>query len=125
MAGSPTGLDPLIGMNDADKPLRSKVLAVPEYRERYLRNLRELAEQSLNWEALGPFIASQTKLIGDSVNEETRGLVSYGEFVAATCEETERVTDTQRPGPPGLPLKSFVDGRHQFLIDYKPNVEEK
>ena len=41
---SPLELDPLIGMDDSSKPLRSKVLAVPKYRE-ILANLRKLSRK--------------------------------------------------------------------------------
>ncbi|MEO8270324.1 MAG: CotH kinase family protein, partial [Aureliella sp.] len=50
----PLELDPLIGMDDPSKPLRSKVLAVPQYREKYLANLSTLAEKCLDWNELGP-----------------------------------------------------------------------
>ncbi|MEM0927333.1 MAG: spore coat protein CotH, partial [Planctomycetota bacterium] len=64
---SVTGLDPLVAITDRDKPLRSKVLAVPKYREQYLSNLRTLADRSLRWENIGPLIESHAALIEDSV----------------------------------------------------------
>ena len=38
-------LDPLVGLNDTTKPLRSKLLAVPALRQRYLSYVREIAEK--------------------------------------------------------------------------------
>ena len=49
--GGPT-LDPLIGLDDPSKPLRSKLLAVPGLRTRYLAYVREIAENGStgkNW----------------------------------------------------------------------------
>lgn len=123
-SASPTGLDPLVAIRDRDKPLRSKLLAVPEYREQYLQNLKTLAEKSLNWETLGPIVASQAELLNESVKEETRGLSSYEAFVAATAAKEPSESEEQRFGPPTLSLKQFIDGRHQFLINYKPSEDK-
>ena len=46
-------LDPLVGLDDASKPLRSKLLAVPALRARYLRYVREIAERWLDWQYAG------------------------------------------------------------------------
>lgn len=123
-------------MDDSQKPLRSKVLAVPKYRTQYLQNLTTLAE-SLKWKTLGPFITSQAKLIGPSVKAETRSLTTHQLFLEATSSAGEQRADEQRneeqrneerrneerrPGPPRVSLKDFLDGRHQFLVDYEPEA---
>ena len=41
--GASAELDPLVGLDDATKPLRSKLLAVPALRERYLSYVRDIA----------------------------------------------------------------------------------
>ena len=41
-------------MNDESKPLRSKLLAVPALRARYLSYVRDIAEKWLDWKTLGP-----------------------------------------------------------------------
>ena len=97
---SPLELDPLIGMDDVDKPLRSKVLAVPSYREKYLANVRKIAEESLDWSNIGPFIQSQANLIDEAVKTETRKLGSYEAFQAAVTTG----------------LKEFADGRRAYLL---------
>lgn len=117
----PTNLDPLVAIDDADKPLRSKVLAVPEYRERYLANLRTLAEESLDWDKLQPFIKSQTDLIGDVVQTETHALSSHERFAAMTSPSSETGSpDHRRAGPRGsINLKDFLDGRREYLLKYE------
>lgn len=112
--GPPAGLDPLVALEDPTKPLRSKVLAVPKYREQYLANLRELAEKSLNWDVLGPVIAAQAKLVGDDVKAETRGLSSYEAFVFATSAASNKKSDGST-----MSLKDFIEARQKFLLDYK------
>ena len=51
--GDSTTLDPLIGLTDSSKPLRSKLLAVPELQKRYLEIVLDIAERWLDWDALG------------------------------------------------------------------------
>src|SRR5262249_14431991 len=46
--GSGYSLDPLIGLDDPRKPLRSRLLAVPSLRARYLKYVRQIAEESLD-----------------------------------------------------------------------------
>ena len=47
-------LDPLIGLDDASKPLRSRLLAVPALRAKYLGYVRDIAERWLDWKVMGP-----------------------------------------------------------------------
>ncbi|HET7218041.1 MAG TPA: CotH kinase family protein, partial [Vicinamibacterales bacterium] len=56
-------LDPLIGLDDPSKPLRSKLLAVPALREKYLGYVREIATKYLDWNTLGPRVAKYQALI--------------------------------------------------------------
>jgi spore coat protein CotH len=46
-------LDPLIGLDDLRKPLRSRLLAVPRLKARYLAHVRTIAEDKLDWKKLG------------------------------------------------------------------------
>jgi hypothetical protein len=41
-------LDPLVGADDTSRPLRSKLLAVPALRARYLKYVRDIAERWLD-----------------------------------------------------------------------------
>jgi hypothetical protein len=118
MAGSALELDPLAGLDDPSKPLRSKVLAVPRYREQYLRNVRQLAEKSLDWKQLGPVVAQAKSLIDDAVKNETRKLSSYEAFVATTSEsESAAGTEPSRGGHGAMNLKAFADGRRAYLME--------
>ena len=71
--GGPGGgvtLDPLVGLDSERTPLRSKLLAVPALKARYLEYVRQIAEDSLDWNKLGPVVADYRALIQDGV--ETR-----------------------------------------------------
>lgn len=118
---SPLELDPLIGLDDPSKPLRSKILAVPQYRAQYLANLRELADKSLDWNQLGPFVAQQVALIDREIKTETRKLGSYEAFVAATSPEVKdvsqaRAADGPRGGHGSMNLREFAEGRRAYLL---------
>lgn len=105
-----TTLDPLVGMDDAVKPLRSKLLAVPALRERYLAHVRALAKEWLDWERLGALVAANRELIAKAVAEDTRKLTSLQAFNQAT-------------GPSGT-LRQFADKRRAYLLDYQaPKAE--
>lgn len=71
--GGPT-LDPLVGLNDATKPLRSRLLAVPALRDRYLAHVRAIATKWLDWNTLGPLVDRYQQLIAADVAADTRKL---------------------------------------------------
>ncbi|MGH9309290.1 MAG: CotH kinase family protein, partial [Vicinamibacterales bacterium] len=98
-------LDPLIGMDDATKPLRSKLLAVPALRARYLACVRDIAQRWLDWKKLGPMLAAHQRLIAEEVKLDTRKLYSYDAFQAGL------------DGPENS-LKSFVEARRAFLLNF-------
>ena len=96
-------LDPMIGLDDTSKPLRSKLLAVPALRQRYQKYVREIAEKWLDWNTLGPRVARYQSLIAEDVKVDTRKLYSVEAFTAD-------VDDGERS------LKSFVEKRRAYLL---------
>jgi spore coat protein CotH len=101
--GGGPDLDPLVGLNDTTKPLRSKLLAVPALRERYLGYVRDIATKHLDWKTLGPRVQQYQALIAGDVKADTRKLYSFEAFQAET-DGGERS------------LKSFVEKRRAFLL---------
>lgn len=118
-------LDPLVGMNDPTKPLRSRLLAVPSLRARYLEHVRALANKSLSWEHLGPLVAQYRQLLADEIKADTRKLTSYVAFEAATADEAPAAPAAGAGGAggggarPPRSLRVFADGRSKFLLAYK------
>jgi hypothetical protein len=99
--GGPGGadLDPLVGLDDATKPLRSKLLAVPALRDRYLGYVRDIATKWLDWQRLGPIAEGYHTLIAADVKADTKKL------------ETDEGFES------GLQaLKTFVDRRRAVLL---------
>ena len=94
--GGPS-LDPLVGADDQAKPLRSKLLAVPALRERYLEYVRDIAERWMDWDRLSPMVRQYQSLIEAEVKADGRKLYSSEAFDTA---------DLQR----------FFDQRRAFLL---------
>ena len=101
-AGGP-GLDPLVGLNDPTKPLRSKLLAVPALRTRYLGYVRGIAQRWLDWKTLEPLVKQYQTVIADEVKLDTRKLYSIEEFETGTFGDTNS-------------LRKFVQERREFLL---------
>ena len=101
--GGDSLLDPLTGLNDTSKPLRSKLLAVPALRARYLTYVRQVATRWLDWNALQPIVTRSQALIAAEVKADTKRLDDYSAF---------------EQGAAGL--KTFADERRQYLLSYAP-----
>lgn len=102
-----TTLDPLVGLTDASKPLRSKLLAVPELQKRYLEIVLDIAENWLDWDVLGPIAEELHALIDEDVQVDTRKLMTNQQFEASL------------EGGTGS-LRSFVDQRQAYLLSTVP-----
>ena len=99
MMGGGPDLDPLAGLDDASKPLRSKLLAVPALRERYLTHVRTIATKWLDWNRIGPLAAEYQALIAADVKADTRKLDTFEAFEAGVED-----------------LKTFVERRRAALL---------
>jgi hypothetical protein len=73
-------LDPLTGLSDTTKPLRTRLLAIPSLRARYLGYVREIADKWLDWKWMGPLAARYQALIAADIKTDTRKLYSIEEF---------------------------------------------
>jgi spore coat protein CotH len=115
--GGPGGggvtLDPLVGLDSERTPLRSKLLAVPELKARYLEYVRAIAEESLDWNKLGPVVADYRALIRDAVQRETRKLGTLDAFLKATADELASADENERE----MSLRSFAEKRRAYLLD--------
>lgn len=110
-------LDPLFGAEDVNKPLISKLLAVPKLRTRYLGYVRDIAEKWLDWKKLGPIAEQHQALIAADVKTDTRKLGSLEAFTKGVDQSSE-----QDDGPRGrrsqLSLKEFAEQRRAYLLNY-------
>lgn len=110
-------LDPLIGMDDAGKPLRSRLLAVPSLRAQYLKYVREIAGQ-LDWKTLGPFIEANRRLLEPELRTDTRSSMPFAAFERAVAGDSSSpsVEGGQRSAPG---LRGFLEQRRKYLLNYK------
>ena len=101
--GGPFGPDPLVALNDSSKPLRSKLLAVPALRAKYLAYTREIATKWLDWKVLEPLATKYQAMIAADVKADAHKIYPYSEF-----EE----------GP--ILLKQFADRRRAMILNFAP-----
>jgi hypothetical protein len=106
-------LDPLVDAEDQSKPLISKLLAVPAWRQRYLAIVREMAEKWLDWNRLGPLASKYQALIAEEVKADTRRLSSFEAFQRS-------VNGDGNGGGSGQTLKSFAETRRAYLLKKVP-----
>jgi hypothetical protein len=100
-------LSPLVAVNDVNKPIISKVLAVPALRARYLALVREIADKSLDWKVLGPVVKQYRDLIAADVERDTRKLFTTEDFLFGTLDEGGEGT-----------LRAFIEQRREFLLGW-------
>jgi spore coat protein CotH len=92
-------LDPLVNADDATKALRSRLLAVPALRERYLGYVREIAEEWLTWDRLGPIVEAHQALVVEDVRTDSRKLYDFESFETSTAE-----------------MRGWIEQRRAFLL---------
>jgi len=110
-------LDPFVATNDANKALRHKLLAVPELRTRYLRYVKDIAENWLDWKKLGPIVDKYRALIIADVETDTHKHYSTAEFNAGIYGKGD--------GTPAAAttIKGFCEQRRAFLLDH-PEIKK-
>jgi spore coat protein CotH len=116
MRGGGATLDPLVAAQDTDKPLLSKLLAVPALRTRYLGYVRDLAEKWLDWNQLGPRALRYQALIADAVKADTRKLSSFDAFQKSVSGDAQ--AGAARGPERGGSLKSFAEQRRAYLLNH-------
>jgi hypothetical protein len=124
MGGEPVEgvkLDPLRLANDTTKPLASKLLAIPALRARFLGYVRDIAENWLDWNKLGPIAERYHRLIAADIKKDTRKLDSTENFEKSL---TEDISGGVGFGPAvKLSLKNFTDQRREYLLNH-PEIKK-
>jgi hypothetical protein len=112
-------LDPLTAIDDPNKALRQKLLAVPSLRTRYLASVGDIAEKWLDWKRLGPIVEKYQKLIAADVARDTRKLDSTEAF------RTGVYGPAGTEAPPASTIKGFSDQRRAFLLAHPEIVRAR
>jgi hypothetical protein len=98
-------------------PLRSKLLAVPSLRAKYLEHIKTIASDAFDWKHIGPVVAGYRKLIEKSVEIDTRKLDSLEDFKRLTDDAPSTNTRGRE-----IPLRAFFDARRKYLLEYKESA---
>ena len=102
-------IDLFTSMDDPNKALRQKLLAVPEFRAKYLEYVREIAIHSMDWEKLEPKIKAYRALITEDVEADTHKLYSSEQFHQSyDSPDDELIAQT---------IKGFFLLRRKFLLE--------
>jgi len=121
--GESANLDPFAGAYDPDKPLLSRLLAVPSLRERYLDYVRDIAERWLDWDKIGPLAGQYQALIASDMEMDTHNLYSVEAFSSGVDGEVaSQGFGGGFASPPSMSLRSFVDERRAYLLSH-PDIQ--
>jgi spore coat protein CotH len=134
MGNSGSMLDPLVSASDYDKPLLSKLLAVPELKQRYLGYVRDIAENWLDWNKIEPLIKKNQALIAADIEKDTKKVSTTQEFYSGIDSSIQQTGNMGgfgggrggRGGPGGgsnISVKTFVEQRRKYLLSL-PQVSQ-
>ena len=99
-------------MDDPNKALRHKLLAVPALRTKYLAAMGDIAEKWLDWAQLGTIVERHRKLIADDVARDTRKLDTTEAFTTGVYGQPG-----EEPPSAGT-IKGFADQRRSALLNH-------
>jgi hypothetical protein len=100
----------LVGLDNERMPLRSRLLQVPELRERYIEHLRFIAQEQLAPEKFAARVEHYRQLIQPIVEQDTRKLSTTEAFVNATATNDSSSGENS--------LLQFAAKRSKFLREY-------
>jgi hypothetical protein len=119
-AGGAAQPDPLAALDDPNKALRHKLLAVPAFRTRYLAYVGDIAEKWLDWNRLGPLVAKYQALIAPDVERDTRKHDTMDGFVNGIHGPPDATTP-----PPATTIRGFADQRRAALLAHPEIVKAR
>jgi hypothetical protein len=102
--------EPMTTLDDPNKALRHKLLAVPELRTKYLRYVGDIAEKWLDWSRLGPIVQRYEALIRDEVAADTRKHAAMEAFTAGIHGASDGTP------PAASTIRGFADLRRAALL---------
>jgi hypothetical protein len=112
--------DPLAALDDPNKALRHKLLAVPALRGRYLAYVGDIAEKWLDWNRLGPMVDRYRALIANDVARDTRKLDTTEAFSSGIYGPLDAT-----PAPSPTTIKGFAAQRREALLSHPEIVRAR
>ena len=95
-------LDPFVHQNNANRPVISKLLNVPEFRQRYLSHIRTILREDFNPKIMNGRIDHFVEIIQESIEKDPIKDFTMSEFRSAIAE-----------------LKDLIESRYDFLISHE------
>jgi hypothetical protein len=117
--GSGAQPDPLTTLDDPNKALRQKLLAVPALRTRYLAYVGDIAEKWLDWNRLGPLVEKYRALIAADVARDTRKLDATEAFMTGIFGPIDGTPQT------ATTIKGFAELRRAALLAHPEVVKAR
>jgi hypothetical protein len=117
--GSGVQPDPLSVLDDPNKALRHKLLAVPKFRQQYLAYVGDIADKWLDWNRLGPLVEKYTTLIAADVERDTRKLDTTEAFTIGIYGAADATP------PPASTIKGFADQRRAAILAHPEVIKAR
>jgi hypothetical protein len=109
---------PFAGADDPSKALLYRLMQVPALRARYLDDIRQVVQQWLRWDRIGPLAQQYQAVIAADIPSDTRKLFPTEAFTRAVVEDSAVPVTDSPISAPDLGLKSFVERRRAYLLAY-------
>jgi hypothetical protein len=117
--GSGVQPDPLSALDDPNKALRHKLLAVPKFRQQYLAYVGDIAEKWLDWNRLGLLVEKYKGLIAADVERDTRKLDTTEAFTVGLYGAAD---DTPAPA---TTIKGFAEQRRAAILAHPEVIKAR
>ena len=118
-AGGGAQPDPLAVLDDTNKALRHRLLAVPSLRTRYLAYVGDIAERWLDWNRLGPVVERYRALIADDVARDSRKLDATEAFMTGIYGPADATA------PSAATIRGFAELRRSALLSHPEIVKAR
>ncbi len=107
-------LSPFYQASTVSRPLINKLLAIPQWRQRYIAHYRTLLDEAFDWARIGPMITKYQNLIRADILRDTRKIYSTAYFTQGLTQDLRLNSGLFRTTVPGL--KPFIEDRRNYLI---------
>ncbi len=106
--------DPFIHENNKMRPVISRLLSVPNLRQKYIEHIRTLINDWLDWQKVEPIVKEYHALIDAEMKADNKSQYSYSAFVASLTQDYGDNNSFDNPGSGGPPGDRFENRRGGF-----------
>jgi len=110
---SPYELNPFYHQSATNRPVLNRLMAIQDFRQRYLAHYRTLLDQMWRVDVIVPLVTQYAALIDAEVQADTKKLFSYTSFVNGLVSSVSIGGSGVAPG-----LEAFVINRRNYLLNH-------